>query len=376
MKILLVITKSEIGGAQVFVLNLARALQQAGLYVEVAAGEGNFLFEELQKHNISYHYLNSLKRDFSVLNSFYFIFDLHRLLKRNNYDIVHLNSSNTLFGAISTYLLKKKPRTLFTFHGLSLLDKNYKTSRTIKFLAKVYFRFFLQFVDKTVFVSKLNFDESNESGFIRNIEVIYNGLDEKEMSFLCKDEARKYFCDKCGTDFSDSFLIGTTGRLAYQKNYEFLINNFSLIKEKIPEAKIIIIGEGPNYDMFSKKICTLGIANDFFLVGPIKESYRYIKAFDVFTLPSRYEGLSISLIEAIFADIPILASDVGGNSEIVGNGSNQLFRLDDPIDYVLKLLEIHRDRNRFIESNSKLKGNFSIDKMVRSYRKLYEIMVG
>ena len=127
MKILLVITKSEIGGAQVFVLNLARALQQAGLYVEVAAGEGNFLFEELQKHNISYHYLNSLKRDFSVLNSFYFIFDLHRLLKRNNYDIVHLNSSNTLFGAISTYLLKKKPRTLFTFHGLSLLDKNYKS---------------------------------------------------------------------------------------------------------------------------------------------------------------------------------------------------------------------------------------------------------
>ncbi len=80
MKILLVITKSEIGGAQTFVLNIARALNKIGYNVEVAAGAGDYLLEELKKNNITFHYLNSLKRDFSIISSINFIFSLRKLL--------------------------------------------------------------------------------------------------------------------------------------------------------------------------------------------------------------------------------------------------------------------------------------------------------
>ena len=376
MKVLIVITKSEIGGAQVFVLNLARSLKNRGYDVEVAAGDGDYLFGELQKEKITFHYLNSLKRNISILKSFYFIFDLYRLLKMNNYDLVHLNSSNTLVGGISTLFLRRKPKTIFTFHGLSFVDKNYKTKFYIKFLAKLYFKVFLKIIDKTVFVSRINLEESIENKIVRNGEIIINGLDETNMHFFTGKEARDYFSVKCNLNLSENFLIGSTGRLAYQKNYEFLIRNFKKIKNTISNAKGIIIGDGPDYEKYRRQINELGLEKDLFLVGAIKDSFRYIKAFDVFTLPSRYEGLSISLIEAVFAEIPILASNVGGNPENVRNCLDQLFNLDDSEDYINKLIAIRDKKEYFINYNAALKNKFSLEHMVDSYGLLYKSLVG
>ncbi len=370
MKILLVITKSDIGGAQVFVINLARSLRNLGYDVEVAAGDGDYLFEELKKYNVSYHYLRSLKRDFNVFNLFYFVCDLYRLIRSKKYNILHLNSSNTLIGAISAIFLKQRPKIVFTFHGLSFLDKNYEMNPFFRFLSKMYFKMFLTIVDKPVFVSNTNLKESIESSIVDKGDVIYYGLEENNMEFINGKEARNYLSGLCLTDLSEVFLIGSAGRLAYQKNYDFLIKNFKQIKEKIPNAKIIIVGDGPYYERFKNEIMTQGIQNDFFLVGAIKNAYRYIKAFDVFTLPSHYEGLPISLIEAVLAGVPILASDVGGNSEIVN--SQQLFKLGDINDYMNKLLIIQQNPLPIVESNCRLKIHFSLDGMVKKYKELYE----
>ena len=370
MKVLLVITKSDIGGAQVFILNLARSFKKMGIDVEVAAGSGDYLFQELENYNIPYHYLHSLKRDFSIFSSFRFIYDLYTLLRTKRYDIVHLNSSNTLIGTISCHLLKKRPKIVFTFHGLSFLDKNFNISVLIKPFAKLYFNFFLRMVDKPVFVSNLNYKVSIETNITRFGKVIYNGLDKREMNYLTREEARDFFRSKFNITLSNNYLIGSIGRLAYQKNYGFLINIFSLIKEKIPDAKIIIIGDGKKSDKLVKRIYKFGFQNDIFLVGAIKDSYKYIRAFDVFTLPSRYEGLSISLIEAIFADVPVLASDVGGNSEIVN--SDQLFKLDNSEDFISKLIKIRQNPMHLVERNNKVKTHFELEKMINEYRDLYE----
>lgn len=372
LKLLLVITKSEIGGAQVFVLNLVIALKKLGYDVEVAAGSGSYLFEELKKGNIKYHYLNSLKRDFNVFRSFYFIYDFFRLLKNNKYDVVHLNSSNTLVGTLSSYLLKPRPKIVFTFHGLSFLDKNYEMNDVFRFFSKLYFKIFAQLIDRSVFVSKINYKESIESSIVKYGKVIYNGLEENKLLFLDEVPARTYFSQKFNYDFANDFLVGSTGRLAYQKNYDFLIDNFNMLLKKLPKIKIIIIGDGPNYEKYRKRIEELGINKYFFLAGAIKESYKYIKAFDVFTLPSHYEGLSISLIEAVFAEIPILASNVGGNIENVGGDIRQVFELNDIDDYINKLIEIKKNKTLFVEHNKNLKKDFALEKMVREYVNLYE----
>lgn len=375
LKILIVITKSEIGGAQVFVLNLVRELINRGFIVEVAAGEGDYLTEELAKLKVTFHYLHSLKRNISLLSHISFCFDFLRLIKKRKYDLIHLNSSNTLTAVLPVKMIKPVPKVLFTFHGLSLLDKDAGANPMLKFFAGLYFKFFLRIVDETVFVSQVNYEESIENKTVKHGAVIYNGLDASRLNYLDKDEARKFFSNHCNHDFSNSFILGSTGRIAYQKNYEFLISNFDEIREKIPDIKIIIIGEGPNLIPFRNLIEEKGIASDIFLVGPIKDSYKYVKAFDVFTLPSRYEGLSISLIEALFAEIPILATDVGGNFEIVGEGSEQLFKLNDISDFILKLNQIITNKESIVVSNVKMLKNFNLDSMIEKYIELYNKLV-
>jgi glycosyltransferase involved in cell wall biosynthesis len=375
MKILFVITKSDLGGAQVFVLNLARTLKKLGCEVEVAAGEGDFLFQELEKNKIEFHYLKSLKRDFSVFNALYFVTELHGLLKVKNYDIIHLNSSNTLIGSLSRYLLVKKPKTVFTFHGLSFIDHNFSPNLFIKALAKFYFRIFLRTIDKLIFECKMNYDELKSTGMINNAEIIYNGIDENDLKFLSREDARKHFKNLSGIDIENSFIIGSTGRLAHQKNYEFLINNFFRIKEKVPKIKVVIIGDGPDRLSFEKMIKELGLETEFILLGELVNSHQYLKGFDLFTLTSRYEGVSISLIEALYASIPILATNVGGNPEVLGYSDHQLFELNDIDGYLKNLSEIRNNKDVCIKYNQERKKNFSLNEMAVNYKKLFDSLL-
>lgn len=375
MKILLVITKADIGGAQVFVMNLAEMLAKNGYQVSVVAGSGDYLPAELKKRNIEFIYFDSLRRGYSVLSSILFISDLCKLLKKSKFDIVHLNSTNTLIGVLTSFFVKTSPKFVFTMHGLSFLDINYRMNFLFKFFTKLYFRLFLKFSDETVFVSEMNFKESISEGLIKSGCVIKNGLPENDMAFFSRQESRNFFSDRFNQDISDSLILGSVGRLAYQKNYEFLINNFHLIKEKFPNLKILIVGDGPYQQNFLKEIKLKHLDNDLLFSGAIQNSYKLIKAFDVYTLPSRYEGLSISLIEAIFAEIPILASDVGGNKEVVSGDHRQLFELNNIDDFLNKLGYLLKQKEKIVEHNAKLKEGFSLQKMSEKYQQLYQELI-
>jgi len=374
MKILLVVTRTEIGGAQVFVLQLAKALKASGYDVDVAGGEGDYLLNELKKNDIDFYYINSLKRDVNILNSLYFIYDLYNFIKDRKYDIIHLNSTNTLFGALSAYFLRKKPKVVFTFHGLSFLDRNYEISRSFRFAARAYFSFLLRHIEDYVFVSKCNKNEAVRTRLADNGHVIYNGLNEKEMHFYSRQEARDILKEEYGVDLSNAFVVGSVGRLAYPKNYDFLIRNIQLFKKEIPELKFVIVGSGPKFDKYKKLIEENSCADSFFLAGAIKDSYRIVRAFDVFTLPSRFEGLSISMIEALYAEVPILASEIDGNKEVLDNDQRQFYKLDDANEYIQKLLEIKKNANALSTHNGKLKLRFTLERMSSEYINVYKAL--
>lgn len=81
------------------------------------------------------------------------------------------------------------------------------------------------------------------------------------------------------------------------------------------------------------------------------------------------------MIEAVFAEIPILASNVGGNIENVGGDIRQVFELNNIDDYINKLIEIIKNKSLFVEHNIKLKKNFALEKMVQEYVNLYESVI-
>lgn len=362
MKILFVITKAELGGAQNFVLGLAGNLKLTNQDVVVASGVGEYLPQELKKKGIPFLRLKNLKRNSSFLSIFYFIFELRYVLKKENFEVIHLNSTNTLPGVFSILFLKKKPKIIFTFHGMSVLDSKYKALPIAKFVFRLYFKFFLKYVNEVVFVCKQNLAEAIKQKIILKGEVIYNGLEITGDHFFSKEEARSKLGSIIKRDLEKKCLIGSIGRLAYPKNYDFLINNFLEILKIMPNAKLIIIGEGSEREKYEKLIEKMDLKECVFLPGELKNASRFLKGFDLFVLSSIYEGLSISLIESVLAGVPVLASNVGGNEEIVTK--ENCFELNNSSEFLGKIISL---KPIFMNKDS-----CSFEKMTKEYFDLYK----
>jgi glycosyltransferase involved in cell wall biosynthesis len=359
MKNLICITHGNIGGATNFVFWLTKRLKERGVEVKVGFGEGDYLKEKLEKEKIEFVNFKWLKRTHNPLSNLFFIFEIKKFLDKEKFDVCHFNSTNALFGAIGTKISKSKPKTVFTIHGLSILDPNYKKNLWLKPIYWLIFKFLFSFVDVPVFVSSKNLEDAKKLKLVKNGVVIYNGIPEPEL--LERKIAKRFFEEKIKIDLKDKFLIGSIGRLDYQKNYEFLINIFPEILKIKPEAIAIIVGEGPERKRLENLLEKLNLKQKIFLIGELKDASKYLKAFDLFILPSRYEGLSITLIEALFAKIPILASDVGGNKEIVGE--SYVFNLNNKEDFLEKFqkLEIPKTKREV----------FTIEKMIKEYLNLF-----
>ena len=237
MKILLVITKGEVGGAQMSVLNLARGFKREGHEVMVGFGEGSFLKDELEASGIPSHNFRWLRRSYNPLANIFFIFEVKKFLDYNPWphaeslaygepearlsrtgcDIAHFNSSNALFGAIGAKLANRPPKTVFTLRGLSLLDKNHRSPFMIKFFYKQVFKFLLRFIDNPVFVCGSNLEYALREKIIRRGRVVYNGIDPANIRFLEKIDARNEIESRIlgnpKTRLSDAFIIGSIGRL-------------------------------------------------------------------------------------------------------------------------------------------------------------------
>ncbi len=387
MKILIVITKSEIGGAQVFALNLAKGLKEAGEEVVVAGGPGEYLPEELEKNEISFHRFKNLKRGFNPLKNLTFLSELKSFVREGNFDVVHLNSTNALLGLWALSDLKKdKPnlKIVFTVHGLSLVDGNHQASMPLKKAFSIFFKTAFKKLDRIIFVSQLNLNYAKSIGLLSDkaflkAELIYNGLYFPEDYFFSRQEAREFLAGKAvpfcyePEALSKVFLYGSIGRLAYPKNYEFLIAAHKEIKKSLPQAKLLLIGEGPERHKYEAMIETYGVKDSVCLFGELKDASRYLRAFDLFVLPSIFEGTSLSLIEAKRAGVSILASLVGGNEEVVGSGN--CFALNDSADFVARVLSLAKKKSESGEEENigtaPVDSRFEAGEMVAKYLEIY-----
>ncbi|GIW65708.1 MAG: glycosyl transferase [Candidatus Parcubacteria bacterium] len=360
MKVLIVITQGVVGGATNSVYFLAKGLKEKNIDVKVGFGEGEYLKEKLEKENIPYINFKWLKRTHNPLANLFFIFEIKRFLDKKKFDVVHFNSTNALFGSIGAKFSKSKPKTIFTFRGLSILDPYYQKNKILKTIYWCIFKFLLLFIDVPVFVSNHNLEITKKMKLTNKGVVIYNGIPEPE--FLDKETSKKFFEEKLKIPLANKFIIGSIGRLDYQKNYEFLIQIFPEILKTKENAIAIIIGEGEERKKYENLIKKHNLQDKFFLIGEIKDASRYLKAFDSFVLPSRYEGMSITLIEALFAQIPILASDVGGNKEIIGEKC--IYEFNNQNEFLTK------SKNPQIPPKEKI-NDFEIKNTIDNYLKIY-----
>lgn len=376
MKILIAITKSEIGGAQVFVRDLARGLKASGAEVAVAGGPGEYLPAELAKSGIVFKRLENLERSRNPLKIWGFIQELKAYAAAEKFDVVHLNSTNALLGVWGLRRLQPRPRIIFTVHGLSLLDSGHKASAVMKAVYRRFFRAAFKKTDGLVFVSRLNLKTALASGLLAGgleakSRLVYNGRDFAPDYLLNREEGRRRMAEALKLDqeaeqnFQNAFVYGSIGRLAYPKNYEFLINAYKAVKAIKPNAKLLLIGEGPERAKYEGLIKSYKLENEVYLAGEVPEASRYLRIFDLFVLPSVFEGLSLSLIEARQAGVPSFASRVGGNEEIIGE--ERCFNLNDQAGFLDLLKNLEN-----MEIGRTPGADFSGESMIKGYLEIYQ----
>lgn len=156
--------------------------------------------------------------------------------------------------------------------------------------------------------------------------VMKNAIDSDKFSFSPKQREKwrqEFGCDQ------DTLVVGNIARFTYQKNHEFLVEIFSRIVDKFPNSKLILVGVGGKEEIIRQQVSMLGLNEKVIFMGSRPDVEDIENAFDVFLMPSRYEGLGIVLIEAQANGLPcVISSDVIPDEADVNAGLVSRMSLD------------------------------------------------
>ncbi|HVT74958.1 MAG TPA: glycosyltransferase family 4 protein [Candidatus Paceibacterota bacterium] len=313
-KILYVITKSNWGGAQKYVYDLASSLPSDAFEPVVAFGGSGLLADKLATAGIRTISIDSLQRDMSVFTDAKSLFRLVSLFRAEKPDVVHVNSSKV--GGLGAFVARivGVPNIIFTCHGWPWNEERSLASLWI-------IRFFswltVLFAHRTITVSERDWSDGKKLFWVGDkVSLVHNGIRPPELR--TKTDARAYIeraATAKGVDISTGdFLIGAIGELHKNKGYEYLLPAIGSLDARF---KLAIIGEGEERSKLEMRLADLDLARRVVLLGFIEDASSYLRAFDGFVLSSIKEGLPYVVIEAGFAGLPVVATNVGGVKEIV-----------------------------------------------------------
>ncbi|MFD1359100.1 glycosyltransferase family 4 protein [Fictibacillus halophilus] len=301
MKILFVITKSEWGGAQSHLYELVKDLKSRKHVPVVIVGEDGELKERLEKINVRVIILKSLIREVRPIKDVISIIKLKSFIKRINPDLIHLHSSKAgLIGRISGRLVRKP--IIFTAHGWAFTEGTSSSKRGIYILVE---RFVGGFTDKIICVSE--FDRQiaikNNVAPEGRLITVHNGV-ENIKSITHKKKSPNNIVPK----------IIMVARFSPQKDYKTLVEALSKVEGKY---EVLLVGEGELLSETQSYVRELNLTDKVHFLGMRKDIPELLDSSDIFVLSTNYEGLPLSIIEAMSKKLPVIATDVGGVSELI-----------------------------------------------------------
>ncbi len=370
-KILFLITKSNWGGAQKYVFELANELNKKGDYeIVVASGGKGLLLDKLKEYNIKHLPLDSLINDFNIFSVFENIEEILNLIKNEKPDIIHLNSSKiSILGIIASKIYGKN-KTVFTCHGWPF---NEDRTFPVKIILKMMMAFIVLMSDKIIVGSNAVLKQTPFLNFIKSkISKIYIGLTHYEL--LERNKAREILNIK---EDGKTHIV-TNAELNKNKGYDYALGAIhQIVHEDCLPVHYHIISTGKYKEQIENKIKELNLENFVTLHGFVNDARKYMSAFDVFLLTSITEAFGLVLTEALYGRLPVVATNVGGISEIIIDGETGLLAKSKSVkDIHDKLKTILTDKNltnKFKENGfKKVKNEFSFDETVKETEKVYE----
>ncbi len=385
-KILFIVTQSEFGGAQRYIFELVSHLNKEKYDILVAAGQGDKgLFNKLQGLNIETIHLKHLKRNPNPLEAIFSISEILGLLKKKGPNILFLCSTTAgILGstAASMYKLFKihdsEFKIVYRIGGWAFNDpRNWLLNKLILWAEKLT----VPFKDRVIVNSEYDYQAAikNKICSPEKIVKIHNGINPEKLEFLLKQEAKAFLFNKIPKyKIQDAkYIIGTVANFYRTKGINYLIKAISSLEAeyKLLDVKCIVIGDGKQRPELEKLIEKHGLKNKVFLIGRIPDAYRYLKAFNVFVLPSLKEGFPWIILEAMAAEIPIIATKAGALEEIIENNKQGILikpkNAEELAGSIAKLIKNPELAQQFKkQAREKLK-RFSLFNMVKQTEKLF-----
>jgi glycosyltransferase involved in cell wall biosynthesis len=330
------------GGASIHVLDLASGMQSQGHDVTILVGGNGILFDIASAAGVKCVHVEHLKREISLVSDLRCFFYLRKILRESKPDLLHVHSSKA--GFLGRFAAKSlNIPVVFTAHGWAMSGG---VSTISKFFYKSLERLAAYLSSAIITVSNYDRDLALDCniGNSNLITAVHNGVPD----IPDVRQSKKYTKNNC------KFLM--VARFDDQKNHCDLLNALANIPRH--NWELDLVGDGPLFSDIKRLAHKLDIHNKINFVGYTSNVKRFLLDADVFVLISNWEGLPLTILEAMSVRLPIVASNVGGVSECVTEHENGfLIEREDVSKLTLSL-------NKLIESKEfrKHMGNKSREK--------------
>jgi len=372
-RILYVITKSNFGGAQRYVFELACASREAGHEVAVASASEGLLVTKLREVGITHYPINGFQRDINISKELGVFAELRKTIEDYDPQVVHLNSSKA--GAIGAVVcrLTGVSNIIFTAHGWPFLEKRSLIAQKVIWLAS-YITALL--AHQVILVSKNDREHTHMPFTKKKLHVIHTAV--PAFTLIERQRARQilFSIEAIKQHAADLWLV-TVAELTANKNLHTAISAVAEHNQK-NNQKIFytILGDGELRVDLQNHIEALGVQEHITLAGYTHDARSYLKAFDVFLLASHKEGLPYALLEAGYAGLSCVASNVGGIPEVIEHECSGLLSGPNDIPGMVRNLttytsDITLRKAHAAKLHAKITSEFNIDHMIKETLGLY-----
>jgi len=362
------------GGAEMGVARLIQSFRNDHIIHSVCSIGSDTRLRELLPKETNFYSLGINGRSYKAF------IPLSRLLKSSKIDIAHVNNmAPWLDVALASKLAGCK--CIETFHGVEESALEFPLHRRI--------------MPRTAYLLTSSTTAVAESarhllvqliGIKKHkIEIVRNGVDTELFSPIGSQEERKRL--RISLDFPENgFLIGCVAALRPVKDHKGLVEAFASAISNKPSVNtnkdiyLILVGDGPLASELKMLSRQLGVEDRMIFLARRNDVDKILQSLDVFVLNSKTEGMSYAVLEAMSSGLPIIATNVGANTELIRHGvEGYLYRPGDLKSLTKYMTEGIGDRDRLLKmgraARQNIVGFYSVEKMVSSYKDLYEAVL-
>ncbi len=366
--VLHVVLTLNVGGAEKLVFDLARAVDRTRYPTAVAClDEAGALAPRLQAAGVPVHVLGrkpGVRPDV--------VARLAQLVRSTGARVVHAHQYTPFFYGVLGARLSGRARCLFTEHGRHHPDVR-KPRRVL--VNQALWRLNGAAVAVSEFTRRALVD--NEGFPSERVAVVYNGVDVRRFEDLPGRDAVRASLGVA----HDATVVGLCARLSPEKNVPLLLEAVARLRSRHPDLVLLVAGDGPARAAIQARRDALGLGDTVRLLGFRDDVPALVGAFDVYAVSSLTEGTSVTLLEAMYAGRPVVATRVGGNPEIVVDDETGLLVPSGDAgafaDALAALLaDPARARRMGDAGRARVAARFTFQGMVDAYERLYDELGG